>query len=227
MLSATPVSVVTWALSGQEVAPSWCSLEGGGGAAPAWVATSAPIAFAMQPKDSMRVKSQEKKQRGPVRNVVSRALWSAAVGAAVAGCSGTQVRANPKPEACPAGALEAMKQLGIRPGDKTGAEFPGIGEASFVTVREGPEARLLLGEPLGRLEAGTVLTGNFIFGKERVYGRFTLAHRPGGGDSIPVSLDAWSWGADYGRGLVREPNGGADTAKVHAYPYIMAVERFE
>ncbi|QRK04777.1 protein kinase [Archangium violaceum] len=228
MVSATPVSVVTWALSGQEVAPSWCPLEGGGGAAPAWVATSAPIAFAMQPKDSMRVKSQEKKQqRGPVRNAVTRVLWSAAVGAAVAGCPGAQVRSNPKPEACPAGSLEAMKQLGIRPGDETGAEFPGIGEASFVTVREGPGARLLLGEPLGQLEAGTVLTGTFLFGKERVQGRFTQARRPGGGDSIPVCLDAWSWGSDYGRGLVREPDEGADTAKVHAYPHVMAVERFE
>ncbi|WP_395842229.1 serine/threonine protein kinase [Archangium violaceum] len=228
MLSATPVSVVAWALSGQEVAPPWCPLEGGGGAAPAWAATSAPIAFAMHPKDSMRVKSQEKKQQqGPVRNTVARALWSAAVGATVAGCPGAQVRTEPKPEACPVGALEAMKQLGIRIGEETGAEFPGIGEASFVTVREGPGARLLLGEPLGQLEAGTVLTGTFIFGKERVHGRFTQAHRPGGGDSIPVCLDAWSWGSDYGRGLVREPHSGVDTAKVQAYPHVMAVERFE
>ncbi|WP_158502041.1 serine/threonine-protein kinase [Vitiosangium sp. GDMCC 1.1324] len=231
VLSATPASVVAWALSGQEVAPAWCPLEGARGAAPAWAPTPAPVAFAMLPEDSTRVKTPQKQQqkRGTVRTAVANALCTAAVGAAAAGCPGAQVRDTPKPEACPAGALEAMRQLGIRTGDETGSQFPG-GEPpeGFPTVREGPGAQLVLGRHLGQLEAGTVLTGKFLFGKEYVYGRFTQARRPGG-DTYPVCLEAWSaWEGAVTRGLHRLPNGGQDTAKVVAlYPDVVAVERFE
>ena len=236
VLSATPASVVAWALSGQEVAPPWCPLEGGGGAAPAWAPTPAPVAFATLAKDSTRVKTQqqdsgtqEKQQRkGTVRNAVAKALCTATASALAAGCPGAQVRDTPAPEACPPGSLEAMRRLGIETGDESGTQFPGVREEDFWTVREGPGAQLRLGEPLGKLEAGTVLTGRLLFGKERVYGRFTEAHRPGG-ETVPVCVEAWDTGSDYGRGLVREPNpnGGPDTAKVGSFPDVKAVERFE
>ncbi|HYO55044.1 serine/threonine-protein kinase [Archangium sp.] len=237
VLSATPVSWVAWALSGQEVAPPWCPLEGGEGVAPPWAATPAPVAFAMHTQDNTRVKTprkdsstQQKKQwkRGTVRNAVANALCTAAVGATAAGCPGAQVLATPKPEACPAGSLEAMKQLGIRTGDRAGAKFPGA-KPGFITVREGPGARLVLGLPLGQLEAGTVLTGRLLFGKERVYGRFTEARGPSG-DTYRVCLEFVEWSnekREHLRGVEREPNGGPDTAKVYAGPDVQAVERFE
>ena len=233
--SATPVSWVAWALSGQEVARAWCPLEGGSGAAPAWAATSVPVALATLPEDSTRVKTsrkdastQQRKQPGPARSAVATTLCTAAVGALAAGCPGAQVRATPPPEACPPGALETMQRLGISTGDEAGSNFPGASPGR-ITVREGPGARLVLGTPMGQLEAGTVLTGRLLFGKERVYGRFTEAQRPSG-ETYRVCLEPWGYPKEgYGaeRGMLREPNGSADTAKVLAGPRLKAVERFE
>ncbi|HZI03449.1 MAG TPA: serine/threonine protein kinase, partial [Archangium sp.] len=128
------------------------------------------------------------------------------------------------------GALETMQRLGIRTGDEAGSNFPGA-SPGFITVREGPGARLVLGRPMGQLEAGTVLTGRLLFGKERVYGRFTEAQRPGG-ETYRVCMEAWGYSGREGvyrseRGLFREPHGGPDTAKVLAGPAVRAVERFE
>jgi serine/threonine-protein kinase len=223
-----------WPPPGQEVAPLCEPPEGAGGAAPPWATTSAPVASATRPQDSTRVKtspkdssSQQKPQRqGTVLDTVARALCTAAVGATAAGCSGAQVRNTPAPEACPAGSVETMKQLGINPGDETGAQFPGE-VTSFATVREGPGAQLVLGRPLGQLATGTVLTGQLLFAKERVYGRFIAAQTPGG-DTYRVCLEAW--GGLKGvrmRGLTRHPAGGPDTARVTFAPRVKAVEHFE
>ncbi|HEY0093590.1 MAG TPA: protein kinase, partial [Archangium sp.] len=219
------------ALDRQEVARAWCPLEGGSGAAPAWAATPAPVALATHPEDSTRVKtsrkdSSPKQKQGPVRNAVATTLCTAAVGALAAGCPGAQVRATPPPEACPPGALETMRRLGISTGDEALAMFPGA-EPGSILVREGPGARLVLGDDMGQLEAGTVLTGRLLFGKERVYGRFTEAQRPTG-ETYRVCLDAWS-GLDGVpvRGLPRRSNLGPDTAEVDSGPELRAVERFE
>ncbi|HZH79544.1 MAG TPA: serine/threonine protein kinase, partial [Archangium sp.] len=154
---------------------------------------------------------------------------TAAVGATAAGCSGAQVRNTPAPEACPAGSVETMKRLGIHPGDEIGVGFSGVdedAETDFATVREGP-AQLVVERPLGQLEFGTVLTGQLLFGKERVYGRFTEAQTPGG-DTYRVCLEAWSSlkGIPM-RGLTRHPAGGPDTTRVTPAPDVKAVERFE
>ncbi len=226
------------ALDRQEVARAWCPLEGGRGAAPVWAATPAPVALAALPEDTTRVKTsrkdastQQKKQPGPARSAVATTLCTAAVGALAAGCPGAQVRATPPPEACPPGALETMQRLGISTGDVAGAAFAGVVRPGHVTVREGPGARLVLGTPMGQLEAGTVLTGRLLFGKQRVYGRFTEAQRPGG-ETYRVCLEPWGYSGREGvyrseRGLFRKPNGGPDTAKVLAGPDVHAVERFE
>jgi serine/threonine-protein kinase len=227
----------SWVVFSQEVARAWCPLEGGEGAAPAWAATSAPVAQAALPKDTTRVKtslkdaSTQHKKQGPVRNAVANTLCTAAVGALAAGCPGAQVRATPPPEACPPGALETMRRLGISTGDEAGATFAGVVYEDLVTVREGPGHRLELGQHLGQLEPGTVLTGRLLFGKERVYGRFTEAQRPSG-ETYRVCLEPWGYSGREGvyrleRGLFREPNGGPDTTKVMAGPYVHAVERFE
>jgi serine/threonine-protein kinase len=232
-LSATPASWVAWVVSGQEVASGWGPLEGGRGAAPSWATTSVPVARATLPED-MSVKtppkdsSPQEKQRkqNPVLDAIAKALCTAAVGATAAGCPGAQVRDTPRPEECPAGSLEAMKQLGIRTGDKAGSKFPGT-LPSFVIVHEGPGARLELRGPLGQLEAGTVLTGRLLFG-ERVAGRFTEARTPRG-YSYRVCLEVWSaWQGVAVRGLPRQPDeGGPGTATVYAGPDVKAVERFE
>jgi|GEM_PF-413246 len=231
--SATPMSWVAWALSGQEVAPAWCPLEGGRGAAPAWAATPAPVAQAALPEDTTRVKTSRKdastqhKKQGPVRTAVATTLCTAAVGALAAGCPGAQVRATPPPEACPPGAVETMQRLGIRTGDEAGALFAGVVEPVWITVREGPGARLVLGDPMGQLEAGTVLTGRLLFGKERVYGRFTEAQRPSG-ENYRVCLEVRSaWQGVPIRGLVPKLDGSADTTEVIPAPDVRAVERFE
>jgi len=222
------------ALDRQEVAPAWCPLEGGEGAAPAWAATPAPVALAALPEDTTRVKTSRKdsstqqKKQGPVRSAVANTLCTAAVGALAAGCPGAQVRATPPPEACPPGALETMQRLGIRTGDEAGTDFPGM-PTDYVTVREGPGARLELGTRMGQLEARTVLTGRLLFGKERVYGRFTEAQRPSG-ETYRVCLEVWgppNEGYGRERGMPRRPNGGPDTAKVIPAPAVHAVERFE
>ena len=88
-------------------------------------------------------------------------------------------------------------------------------------------ARLNLETDMGQLEAGTVLTGRLLFGKERVYGRFTEAQRPSG-ETYRVCMEAWSaWEGVPIRGLVPKPNAGPDTAEVIAGPDVRAVERFE
>jgi serine/threonine-protein kinase len=231
--SATPASWVAWALSGQEVASRWGPLEGGTGAAPSWATTSVPVARVTLPED-MSVKtppkdsSPQEKQRkqNPVLDAIAKALCTAAVGATAAGCPGAQVRDTPRPEECPAGSLEAMKQLGIHTGDEVGSKFPGT-DPGFIIVHEGPGARLVLRAPLGQLEAGTVLTGRLLFG-ERVAGRFTEARTPRG-DSYRVCLEAWSaWQGVAVRGLPRQPDeGGPGTATVTTGPRLKAVERFE
>jgi len=219
---------------GQEVALPWCPLEGDGGAGPFWATTSAPVARATLPEDtSVKTPRQDtgsqRKQaqtQNPGRNVLATALCTAAVGAS--GCTGAQVRDTPKPEACPAGSVETMRRLGIRTGEDAGSLFPGVVYEDFVTVREGPGARLVMGQPLGQLEAGTVVTGHLLFGREYVYGRFTEARTPGG-DTYSVCLEAWSsWQGVATRGLRRAPNeGGPGTATVSSAPEVKAVERFE
>jgi serine/threonine-protein kinase len=226
-----PMSEVTpW--TGQEVASPWRPLEGDDGAVPSWATTSAPVARATlsedtpvkTPRQDSGLQRKPSQPQNPGRNVLATALCSAAV----SGCTGAQVRDTARPEACPAGSVEAMRRLGIRTGEDAGSEFPGVGDEAFVTVREGPGARLVLGQPLGQLSPGTVVTGRLLFGKEHVYGRFTEALTPGG-DTWSVCLEAWGIGEGaFVRGLPRRPDkGGPGTATVSVSLDLKAVERFE
>ena len=235
MRADTRTRLEGWLASGQEVAPLCEAPEGGGGAVPPWATTSALVARATLPEDTP-VKTprkdtgspqQQSHKQGQGRNAVATALCTAAAGAVAAGCPGAQVRDTPAPEACPAGSVETMRRLGIRMGDDAGSNFPGYASEDYSTVREGA-GRLILGQPLGQLSPGTVLTGRFLFGKGRVYGRFTEALTPGG-DTYSVCLEAWGIGkGTLLRGLRRKPDeGGPGTAMVPSNPHLMAVERFE
>ncbi|WP_309895844.1 serine/threonine-protein kinase [Archangium sp.] len=235
MRAATRTRLADWLASGQEVAPLCGAPEGDGGAVPSWATTSAPVARATLPEDTpVKIARQDSgspqqpsHKQGQGRNAVATALCTAAAGAVAAGCPGAQVRDTPAPEACPAGSVETMQRLGIRIGDEAGSNFPGA-EPGYFVVREAPSVRLILGQPLGQLSPGTVLTGRFLFGKERVYGRFTEA-LTAGGDTWSVCLEAWDIGEGVlVRGLLREPDeGGPGTATVIASPHLKAVERFE
>jgi serine/threonine protein kinase len=219
---------------GQEVAPPGGPLEGGEGATPSWHSTSAPVASATPPKDT-RLKtprhtsaSPEKSSSSPPGSVAAKAGTAMLLCALGTHCSApaSQVRAQPPPEPCPAGALESMAALGIEEGDEAGSTFEGVRGESVFTIREGPGARVVLGRPLGKLLPGTVLLGHFVFNKERASGRFTEAQTPEG-TNWHVCLEAWDWGEDYGRGLVREPGSPPGTAKVFASPHLRAVKQFK
>jgi serine/threonine-protein kinase len=142
------------------------------------------------------------------------------------GCTSTPqvVRPPPRPADCPPGALEAMKELGISPGDGADVTFPGAERGvQRVTVRETTPVRTL--QRLGRL--GSVnLTGRLHLGPERVYGRFTQAQTHTG-ETYPVCLELLHYDART-LGAERDDVGGAaDTAVVVSTQYVRAVERFE
>jgi serine/threonine-protein kinase len=176
---------------GQEVAPPWEWPEGGGGTAPVEAATPVPVASATRPQD-MRVKTPRaplasqpppEKQTGTPAAKVGTALLVCAL---ASGCPGAQVRPL-TPDDCPPGAQEAMKKWGIW-GQLDCAGFEQA-EQGLSTVHQGPGASVIVCEVRGwgAAEAGTELTGELLFGEERVYGRLTEARTPGG-DRFPVCV---------------------------------------
>ncbi|ATB35508.1 hypothetical protein CYFUS_000921 [Cystobacter fuscus] len=235
----------TWkALLGQEVAPPWPPPEIERAAAPPPAkATPAVVAsLVTRPKDDALKKQQapsppgdkkKKKKKGPLSTVATWCVGAAA--AANTACPGAQVRPAPEAEACPEGAVETMKTLGIGIGDTGLVSLTSFDEESkFITVREGvTSARLVVGGalnsrpderwklPAGR--TGTIFSGKLHFGDGRAYVRFTEARTPTG-DTFKVCLDA---GAEGRSGVPVKPDGGPETAKVFSSMGVEAVRRFE
>jgi hypothetical protein len=164
------------------------------------------------------VKTQQQKRLGAVKKTLATA------GACtVLGCPGAQVRPPPEPRPCPPGAVETMEKFGIPIGDSRGATFfliPGQATAQPTTVREGWTSLRMWGgwEKL----KPAILSGELIFG-ERVYGRLTQARTEDG--TFPVCIELHD--EKGGRGLIRMPNGDANTAKVFSTVTIKAVRHFE
>jgi tRNA A-37 threonylcarbamoyl transferase component Bud32 len=215
--------------SGQEVARAWCPLDGDEGAAPVWAPTPAPVASATQLEDS-RMNTPPKtpssrRETQPLKDSRTRTVKAGALAVctALSGCAGStaQLRSAPPPESCPHGALEAMQTLGIRTGSQVLSTFQG--NANVIVVYDGPGS-IDLGFDLGMLPAGTVLSGTLFVGAERVYGRFTQAHVPGG-KSWPVCIEAVD-NIDGKRGALRLSKEGPG-AKVGLGVNVRAVERFE
>ena len=159
----------------------------------------------------------------------------AVAAAANMACPGAQVRKEPAPHACPAGAVETMTdQLGIPIGDMGGRSvFPGWEERKPVPVKEGPISLELAGawkagaDAMGRggrvvLPDGTRLSGQLCIGEKRVYARLTQAVTPTG-DTFTVCMELYDKVGE--RGLEIEPDGGA--VKVHPRVDVQAVDRFE
>jgi serine/threonine-protein kinase len=221
----------------REVAKAWEAPEAGQGAAPPGAPTPAPLApAAMLPMDETPLKTDEKPALSQRRKAL-RSLASQCVGTAcctlLAGCaaSAPQVRPTLKPEPCPRGAKEAMKELGIRVGDRAQVAFPRDPVSSAVTVRESTPVYVKFS--LGKLGSYAVLSGRLILGESRVYGRFTQARThpnqegPLPGDTVyPVCIELQNPREE--RGVERVDEGGpVDSAVVGTDQRVQVVERFE
>jgi len=160
--------------------------------------------------------------KAPGLGAVGKALCVGATSAALACSGGTLIRPTPPSESCPPGALEAMEKLDIDIGRRRPVLFPGT-HREVITVRQGHAELELIGA-LGKLPDSTRFVARLTFGDGRVYGRLIEARIPGG-ERHPVCLELYD--ADGKRGLVRESDGGPDTARVFSGGTIEAVERFE
>jgi serine/threonine-protein kinase len=74
-----------------------------------------------------------------------------------------------------------------------------------------------------KLPGATALSGRLIFA-DRVYGRLTEAEV--NGRTVPVCFELEDR-TERVRGLVREPNGSADTAKIFSSVTVKAVRKFD
>lgn len=209
--------------------------EPGGKVAPPWkwpdpeeaaAFTPATIAArAMPPEDSTPVKTLvnvQPKQPATAIRAARKVLGAAITCSALTGCTGAQVRPAPPPEACPEGALETMASWDIETGDSHLATLNPEGDARYITVGEGRTTVYVLGD-FEDLPAGTALSGRLIFG-DRVFGRLIEAKVNGRAFPVCFQLEDRTEG---GRGLVREPNGSANTVKVFSSVTVKAVRKFE
>jgi serine/threonine-protein kinase len=159
----------------------------------------------------------------------------AVAAAANMACPGAQVRKEPAPQACPAGAVGTMtRQLGLEIGERHSANMPGApkwASPERVPVKEGPVSLELVGAwevgpALGPLRTvlphGTRLSGQLCIGEKLVYARITQAVTPTG-DTFTVCMELWDQNGH--RGVEIEPDGGA--IKVFPRVYVKTVERFE
>jgi eukaryotic-like serine/threonine-protein kinase len=218
---------------GGEVAVSREQSEAGGGAVP-FVSPTPASTFATMPRqEDARLKKEEKLAPRPQRKApdcvptIQRMCVAGICTLLLTGCTTTTqvVRPPPQPADCPPGALKTMAELGIRMGEEASVDIPlHEGSVTRVTVRESTPVVMLL--PLGKLQAGTELSGRFYLGAERVYGRFTQA-RTLGGKTYPVCIELHDGGRD-GRGAAREDVGGpADAAVLFSTQDVLVVDHFE
>jgi serine/threonine-protein kinase len=191
----------------------------GEGAEPMMGSLSAPVMITMLHDTSE--KPQEKKTK--VLGRAGKALATGLVCTKLVGCPAPQVRPTPEPEPCPAGAVETMKTLGIDIGAGHRAAFTVATEAEYITVQEG-ETTLEVIIDWRKLPDRTLLSGRLIFGDGRVYGRLTEAKVPGG-ETFKVCLEVWD--VEGGRGAIREPNGGPESARIFSAVNVKAVSSFK
>ncbi|HEX5747489.1 MAG TPA: serine/threonine-protein kinase [Archangium sp.] len=233
--------------TGQEVAGGAGPLEGDGGAAPEKAATPAPVALATPRKDGTRVRTLQQAstpQRKPRREQGSL-LDTAAKTCTLVWAAGQLACASPEPQLrptapaprvpppaeCPAGSVETMTRvLGFEGfGGKLGAVFLIDGRlviSQRITVHPGQVVTLTMGQPLRKLPARTVYTGQLLFGEGRVYGRFTQARTPDG-LTYSVCFDLYDASVDGQRGVVMKPGSTPDAAIIFSSVKISPVERFQ
>lgn len=162
---------------------------------------------------------------------VKRVRWAekcitAVCCAALGGCTGStpQVRpvARPEPEDCPANALRTMEgELNLKL-HTTLITTLVPGDPRLVTVRAGDAAATLWAR-FGELDEGTVLTGKFILGKDRLYGRFTRAQTPRG-KVYPVCMQVVG---ELVLGVSIKADVGTDAVKVLSAISVDVTDRFK
>lgn len=185
--------------------------------------TVAAAPAAAPPKEDAPVMKQSKPSASALKRVGMKAVGVA--GACLnLSCSGPQVRPAPPAEECPPGALEAMKELGIKLGDTQVFVFDVIkGEPHVITVREGNAVVRIGGDNWEGLRSGGLLYGK-LYLADRVYGRFTWV-RTNQGRTYPVCIELLSSGRD--RGLERKPGSDADSARIWTTGHANPVNRFK
>ncbi|HEX5754360.1 MAG TPA: protein kinase [Archangium sp.] len=202
--------------------------EAGGGAAFSLPPTPASVLATMLRKEDSRSRPEETPAALPQRKGIRARFMEKCVGAAccavLGACTGAPVRPSPQPEACSSKALATMKELEIDIGDEAAGTFPVVGSAKPVPVQE--STTFALQDDLGKLKAGTVLSGRLIFGQDRVYGRFTQARqaRSKGGQTYPVCLEL-QYRGQRGTGYMRDS--GPASPVVGSVAEVQAVDRFE
>jgi serine/threonine-protein kinase len=213
---------------GQEVASLLDSPEARAtAAAPEATSNPATIASSAMPsEDSSSVKTfvnVQSRQPSSAIRAAKKLAGAAITCAALAGCTGAQVRPAPPAEACPEGALEAMAKWGIAPGDIHIATLVTEGSVRVIAVSEGPTTVYITGGAFKKFPGAGPLSGRLIFA-DRVYGRLTGAEVDG--RTFPVCFELEDR-TERARGLKREPNGSASSARVLSTVTVKAVSRFE
>jgi serine/threonine-protein kinase len=221
-----------WSTHVHEVAPPWKPPEADAGAAPPRADTPAPVTTVTLSSGTTRMKkkapgSQAEREKKGNGSTGANVLLAVAAAANMA-CPGAQVRKEPAPQACPAGAVETMtRQLGIPVGNRDGgAVFPGWEKRKPVPVKEGAFSIELQGhwEVDGRtaLPNGTRLSGQLCIGEKLVYGHITQAVTPTG-DTFTVCMELREAGIE--RGLEIRPDGEA--IRVNPFVDVTTVNRFQ
>jgi len=198
------------------------SPQAGGSAALFLPPTPAPaFTTAMLRKEDFSVNTPEKPQPQARRARFAEKCVTAACCAVLGGCVGAPVRPTPKPADCPSKAVETMeRKLDIDVWDSSTAALPVIGGPQYTPVREGFTS-IALTRRFGTLPAGTVLSGNLLFGEDRVYGRFTQARTPDG-DTYSVCIQF----VDEGKPCLPMESSSAKEVKVGSHFSVIAVDRF-
>ncbi|OJH38249.1 serine/threonine protein kinase [Cystobacter ferrugineus] len=200
----------------------WRESPQAGGSAALFLPPTPASAFttAMLRKEDFSVNTSEKPQARRAR--FAEKCVTAACCAVLGGCAGTPpVRPTPKPADCPSKAVETMERnLDIDYWDSSTAALPVIGGPQYTPVREGFTS-IALTYRFGKLPAGTLLSGNLLFGEDRVYGRFTQARTPDG-DTYSVCIQ---FVQDGKPGLPMESS-SAKEVKVGSHFSVIAVDRF-
>ncbi|RYZ43077.1 MAG: serine/threonine protein kinase [Myxococcaceae bacterium] len=147
-----------------------------------------PLSSPQQEKEDMSIRApRQAAVVSPAGRSQALKRCSLVGAAALAACTGSQVR--PDPSRCPDGALEAMRELHMGEGGSgdiyTDVNQPGAASDELL-VRDGPIVSMV-NNRFGELPEGTLLHGRLWTGGPQVTGRYTRAELPDR-RSYPVCL---------------------------------------
>jgi serine/threonine protein kinase len=223
----------TSSTSGHEVAPPAGPPEAVAGAAPPVATTPAPVIPTTPREEDPHVKnpktSPKQEEKEPALASGRRAAVALALCTAANGCTAVPVR--PPPEDCPPENRRVMEStLGIRVGDTGHIVIERFKNASAdpIAVPRG-KVESVLTSGLGKVpepeEYAPRLYGELLFGKDRVYGRYTELVLPKG-KSYPVCLQLHDR-RDGKLGMPMAPGSGTGAALILNGAAVKAVNRFE